>query len=73
MILKQLTKKQRQILDIVMKSPKTYAQLEQFLMFQREAIYYRVILMRKKGYLEPSGKIKATPEGIHSIIERLSL
>ncbi len=39
----------------------------------RQAIHCRVNGMRRKGYLEPSGEIKATPEGIHSIIERLSL
>ena len=73
MILKRLTIKQREILDKVIKKPCSMGTLAKFFGITRQAIHERVILMRKKGYLTPSGKIKATEEGIHSIIERLSL
>ena len=73
MILKRLTDKQRAVFDKIVKNPCSMEKLGKHFGISRQAIHCRVNGMRRKGYLEPTGEIKATPEGIHSIIERLSL
>jgi len=72
-MLKRLTNKQREILDKVMIKPCTMPELAKHFGITKQAIHERVLLMRKKGYLEPTGPIKPTTEGIHAIIERLCL
>ena len=72
-MLKRLTDKQRAIFDKIVKKSCSMEELARHFGITRQAVHCRVSGMRKKGYLEPTGEIKATPEGIHSIIERLSL
>ena len=66
-MLKKLTKKQRELLNQVLREPKTYQELSDMLGITRQGVYDRVKRMRKKGYLKPEGKIEPTPEGISSI------
>jgi len=70
-MLKKITKKQKQIMDIALKEePSTYRELGRRLGITRQGVYDRVKLLRKKGYLVPEGKLEPTQEGISSIVKR---
>ena len=69
-MLKKLTIKQKQIIDIALKEkPSSYRELGKRLGITRQGVYDRVKRLREKGYLKEEGII-ATQEGISSIIER---